>query len=318
LSLDALLTELNDPSARVHATDLTDLSRLHGADRERFLDAWRAMSVQRRRDVIDRIADMAEDNVELDFDGVFLAGLADGDVQVRAESIKGLWEYEGDDLVAVLLRLLRDEEALVRAEAALGLGRFLLRSELERRDDRLARDAEEALRALADDPADIIEVRGRAVEALGVRSKPWVRDLIEDAYASGERRLAISAVHAMGRSADPEWLPTIMEEMHSDDNEMRFEAAMAAGSISDDEAVPDLSALTADDDPEVQEAAIGALGQIGGPAARSALHSVVSENRDARVRDAVNDALSEADFTEDPLGVRPRMGADGDDEEEGS
>ena len=106
MSLDTLLTELNDPASAVHATDLTSLSRLHGAERERFLDAWRTMSVQRRRDIIDRLADLVEDNVELDFDQVFLIGLVDDDVQVRAESVKGLWEYEGDDLVGVLLRLL--------------------------------------------------------------------------------------------------------------------------------------------------------------------------------------------------------------------
>ena len=108
----------------------------------------------------------------------------------------------------------------------------------------------------------------------------------------------------MGASADPEWLPTIIEEMHSEDSEMRFEAATAAGAIGDEDVVPELSGLTVDDDPEVQEAAIGALGQIGGPAARSVLHSVASDQQDERVLDAVADALSEADFIEDPLGLR--------------
>lgn len=316
MSLDTLLTELNDPASAVHAADLTSLSRLHGVERERFLGAWRAMSVQRRRDIIDRLADLTEDNVELDFDQVFLIGLVDDDVQVRAESVKGLWEYEGDDLVGVLVRLLEDPEAIVRAEAALGLGRFLLRAELEGRDDALTDQAETALRRVALDESELVEVRGRAVEAIGVRTKEWVRDLIEDAYGSGERRLGISAVHAMGRNADPDWLPTIIEEMHNDDTEMRFEAAMAAGSIGDEDAVPDLSDLTAEDDPEVQEAAIAALGQIGGPAARSVLHAVAAESRDERVLEAVSDALSEADFTEDPLGLRPPLDLVVDDDED--
>jgi HEAT repeat protein len=316
LSLDTLLTELNDPASPVHATDLTSLSRLHGVERERFLDAWRTMSVQRRRDIIDRLADLVEDNVELDFDQVFLIGLVDDDVQVRAESAKGLWEYEGDDLVGVLLRLLGDPEAIVRAEAALGIGRFLLRAELEDRDDALTAQAETALRDVALDEDELVEVRGRAIEAIGARSKEWVHDLIDDAYASGDRRLQISAVHAMGRSADPDWLPTIIDEMHSDDSEMRFEAAMAAGAIGDEEAIPDLSELTGEDDPEVQEAAIGALGQIGGPAARAVLQSVASESSDQRVLEAVSDALSEAEFTEDPLGVRPPIELSVDEDEE--
>ena len=304
VSLEALLAELVDPEHAVRVSDLTSLSRLHGDDRARFLDTWSGLSIQRRREIIDRLADLADDNVDFDFTPVFFIGLLDDDVQVRAESAKALWEYEGDDLVAVLLRLLHDPEALVRAEAALGLGRFLLRAELEDRDDERSRGIEGALRDVARDESELAEVRGRALEALGARTKEWVHDLIDEAHLSGERRLALSAVHAMGASADPEWLPTIIEEMHSEDSEMRFEAATAAGSIGVEDAVLELSDLTADDDPEVQEAAIGALGQIGGPAARSVLQTVASEYQDERVTDAVADALSEADFIEDPLGLR--------------
>jgi HEAT repeat protein len=131
-----------------------------------------------------------------------------------------------------------------------------------------------------------------------------VRDLIDDAYASGERRLQISAIHAMGRSADEGWLPTVIEEMHSEDPEMRFEAAQAAGELAEEDVIPELAALTQDEDAEVQEAAIAALGHIGGTAARAVLHSVAAESSDERVLESVSDALSEADFVEDPLGVK--------------
>ena len=320
MSLDALLTELDDPDAKIHAADLTSLSYLAGDARERFLESWRRMSVQRRRELIDRLAELTEDNVELDFDAIFLIGLIDDDVQVRAESVKALWEHEEDELVLVLLRLLEDPEAIVRAEAALGLGRFLLRAELDGRDDALTTQAESALQRVALDESELTEVRGRAVESIGARSSEWVRDLIEDAYASGDRRLAISAVHAMGRNADPDWLPTIIEEMHSEDSEMRFEAAMAAGGIGDEDAVPDLAELASDEDAEVQEAAIGALGQIGGVPARNVLQSIASESRDDRVLEAVNDALEEAQFTEDAMALAPlladSLGVDEGDEDE--
>jgi HEAT repeat protein len=318
VSLETLLSELENPDAPIHATNLATLSGLQGDDREQFLRAWRSLSVQRRRDLIDRLADLAEDNVELDFNAIFLVGVMDDDVQVRAESIKALWEYEGDELSAMLLKLLEDPEAIVRSEAALGLGRYILRAELDDQDDARTAEIAEALRRVAQDERELVEVRGRAIEALGARSQDWVRDLIEDAYASGERRLQMSAVHAMGRSADPEWLPTIIEEMHNEDGEMRFEAAMAAGAIGDEDAVPELSSLAVDEDPEVQEAAIGALGQIGGPAARSVLHSLAAEHTDERVLDAVTDALSEAEFLEDPLGLRLHLerGADMGEEED--
>jgi HEAT repeat protein len=304
LSLETLLPSLADPEHTPPATELAALTSLEGENRDRFLDVWRTLSIQRRRDIIDRLADIGEDNVELDFTIVFMTGLVDDDVQVRAQSVKALWEYEYDDLVPVLLRLLRDPEALVRGETALGLGRFLLRMEVLDRDDALAQQIEGALRARYHDEAELKDVRGRALEALGVRGKDWVHDLIEGAYSSGDRRLAISAVHAMGRNADLEWLPAIIEEMESEDAEMRFEAATAAGGIADEQAIPHLAELTADEDAEVQEAAIAALGQIGGPAARSALHSVAAETSDERVLEAASDALAEADFVEDPLGFK--------------
>jgi HEAT repeat protein len=304
VSLDTLLPALNDPEHPPAATELTSLSGLGGADRERFLDAWRALSIQRRRDIIDMLAEITEDNVEFDFSAVFMTGLFDSDVQVRAESIKGLWEYENDDLIAILLRLLKDPEAIVRAEAALALGRFLMRFELTDRDDDLARQVEDTLRATIRDEEELTEVRGRALEAVGVRGKEWVHDLIEEAYDTADRRFMISAIHAMGRNADLDWLPTIIDEMGSDDGEMRFEAATAAGGLADEAAIPHLAELTADEDPEVQDAAITSLGLIGGPSARSVLHSVASESSDERVLEAVRDALAEADFVEDPLGFK--------------
>lgn len=307
MSLDTLFTNLEGSASAPAAVELAKLSGIGGDDRERFIDVWRRLSIQQRRNITDRLTEMSEDSAEFDFSAVYMLGALDDDVQVRADSIKALWEYEGDELIGVLLRLLRDPEALVRAEAALGLGRFLFRAELT--DDTSPRigEIENALRLVATDDAELTEVRGRAVESLGVRAHEWVRDLIEDAYASGDRRLRISAIHAMGRNADLDWLPNVLEEMNSDDPEVRFEAATAAGEIADEEAIPELERLTHDDDAEVQEAAITALGQVGGPEARNILHTIASESSDERVLEAVSAALAEADFFEDPLGIRVEL-----------
>ena len=309
VSLEALLPQIEDPQRPVGTAQLTVLSNIEGEERERFLQVWRSLSVQRRRDIIDRLAELAEDNVELDFSNVFLAGLVDDDVQVRADSIKALWDFDGREIIGPLLTLLRDPEALVRADAALGLGRFLLRAELDGRDDARTRDIEDALRAVIADERELSEVRGRALEAAGARSKDWVRDAISDAYEGGDRRLRISAVHAMGRNCGTAWLPALLEETESDDAEMRYEAARAAGALGDEAAVPQLALLADDDDAEVQEAAIEALGEIGGPSARSVLQSVAEEHDDGRVRVAVAEALAAADFAEDPLGMRVRAGS---------
>ena len=88
-------------------------------------------------------------------------------MQVRAQSIKALWEYEDDDLVPVLLRLLHDPEALVRGEAALGLGRFLLRMEVLDRDDALvSADRRRAAGARS-------ATRPSSTKCAGARSRRW-------------------------------------------------------------------------------------------------------------------------------------------------
>lgn len=318
MSIETVIDAVRDQNEAVHATSLTELNGIAADDLSRFADVFRSLSIQRRRDIIDMLAEMAEDNAELSFSPVFMLGLDDPDVQVRSQSVKALWENEESRLGRRLVALLDDPEALVRGEAAIALGQFLTRAELNDQHDALAGEIEEALRRLYYDESQIAEVRGRALEALGVRSLDWVHELIEDAYGGGDRRLAISAVHAMGRSADPAWLPTLFDEMVSEDPEMRFEAAQAAGELGDEEAVPQLADLTNDEDAEVQEAAIAALGAIGGPGAKSVLQDIGSESDDERVREAVSEALMQAEFLDDPLAFKLFLDRESaDDAEEG-
>ena len=318
MSLETVITALQDTEQTPSATSLALLSGLPDEDFPRFAETFSALSIQRRRDVIDTLAELAEDTVELSFDRVYWLGLDDADVQVRTQSVKALYENEGADLARRLIALLHDPEALVRGEAALALGLFLARAELDDKRDSVTDEIEEALRTLYYDESQIVEVRGRALEALGILSREWVTDLINDSYGSGDRRLAISAVHAMGRNADPEWLPVLFDEMVSEDAEMRFEAAQAAGELGDEEAIPNLSALTADDDREVQEAAIIALGAIGGSAAKSVLTDLLTEHDDERVLEVVMEAMTAADFLEDPMALKAYLdGEAADDANEG-
>ena len=58
--------------------------------------------------------------------------LSDEEPYVRAAAIRGLDEYEGNDLIPVLINLLLiDPDTEVRREAAIGLGRYALQAELE-------------------------------------------------------------------------------------------------------------------------------------------------------------------------------------------
>ena len=136
--------------------------------------------------------------------------------------------------------------------------------------------------------------------ALRVQAGRWVRGLVEGAVESPERRLRLSAGHAMGRSCDESWLPALVAELKSDDDEMRFEAAGACGAIAGEAATQHLLSLLEDADHEVQEAAIAALGEVGGEVAKAALVEL-KESEDERVRDAVDDALEALAFVDYPL-----------------
>lgn len=304
MSIKQTLSEIANRDTPLRSGPLTSLTGLTEEERAELAAIWPSVPVERRRQVIAQLGTLAEDNVELDFDAVFLEALRDADAEVRLGAIRGLWEHTDRDVIPPLIELLeRDPAVPVRAEAALALGRFVMLGEFEEARPRDVQTVTDALRAVAADPAEAPEVRARAVESLGASSQPWARDVIHDAYESGDRRLMVSAVHAMGRSADSYWLPTVIDELQSPDAEMRYEAAAACGMIEDEEAVPYLAHLLDDVDIEVREQVIGALGEIGGEEAIALLRAQV-ESPDERIQEAARLALEEAEFGDDPLGLR--------------
>jgi len=299
------LAELKDEDRPLRATRLVQLSHLDGEEERVFLDAWPEIQAERRRQVVRQLAELAEDNVELNFDAIFLACISDADPEVRAIAIRGLWEYEQRDLIERLIGLLQsDDSALVREQAALALGRFVLRCEFGSLPDRYFRQVEQALRRTIDDDGQELEVRGRALEAIGACSLPWVREAIDRAYRSNKHSLRVSGIHAMGRNCDPAWLPILFKELKSDDPEMRYEAALACGSLAEEAAVPHLAPLLEDEDIEVREVTIAALGEIGGRQARAVLLRYL-EDPSRSMREAVEEALSLVDSAEDPLSFSP-------------
>ena len=306
MPLDTYLREMVDPARPLGVARLANLSRLAPDEVLAFGNAWGTADVRRRRQVVHELIELAEDNVELNFDAVFRVSLSDSDAVVRRSGIRGLWEYEGRDLIPTLVALLlTDVEQEVRAEAALALGRYARNAEFGEVRELDATTVDDALRRAIADPGQATEVRARAVEAVGVRNQPWVIQVIEDAYRSDEHRLQVSAIHAMGRNCNDHWLSTLVRELGNRDAEIRYEAAMACGSMGDESAVPYLLPVLDDDDPEVQEAAIQAMGQIGGGEAKRALEERLADP-DERVRDATLAALAEVDFGESPLSLRLR------------
>jgi len=306
-SFEGYLRELTDPSIKLKAAGLATLSALHTEQKAELANVWRGIPIERRREVVQELLDLEEDNVEFDFDAVFLQGLGDDDAEVRLGSVRGLWEHEGVELIPRLLTLLReDDDAAVRAEAALALGRFVLRSEEGRLRERHSKAVESELREVIANSDEIEEVRARAIEAIGPHDAAWVRQAISEAYESGVRRLKVAAVHAMGRSCERRWLPLLLRELSNEEAEVRYEAATALGSLGDESTVANLVPALSDPDEEVREAAIAALGDIGGREARDALLELSREGSPA-AKEAALAALAEIDFEEDPLSYRYRF-----------
>ena len=301
------LDGLKDPATQLSVTGLQQLDALESEQIEAFRSAWPEIDFERRRQVIHQLVALTEDNPDLNFDAVFLAVMDDSDAAVRSDAVRGLWEYEERDLIPPLLRLLeRDEEAEVREEAALALGRFVLLSTLGNLQEHQYQEVEQGLRRTIEDALEVEEVRARALEAIGASSRPWVSEAIEGAYEGEEVRLKISALHAMGRSCEPRWLPVLIDELANDDPEIRYEAATALGSLADGKAVAHLDPVLRDSDPVVQEAAILALGHIGGSGAKVLLRPLL-EDSSPRVKEAAAASFAEADYAIDPLSVEYRV-----------
>ena len=301
MPLETYIEELTNDAGPLVTSRLLNLSDLMPEELELLRRVWPHIPVARRRRIVGMLVDLADDNLDLDFDCVFRMCLDDEDAEVCARAIEGLWECEDHSLVKRFMSLLRqDERLLVRTAAAAGLGKFALLAELGKLSARDAGRIEEALLASINDPGEALEVRRRAVEAIASLDRPEVKEIIARAYQSDIPRMRVSAVYAMGQSCDPSWLPTLVKELESPDVEMRYEAARACGELEDERAVPYLVPLIDDEDSQVQVLVIEALGHIGGDAAKRRLRECL-QSPDAHIREAVEDALAILEFNEDPL-----------------
>jgi len=266
------------------------------AEMQLFQQVWPSIAVQRRRQIINFLVEIAEASFEVDFNRVFRFCLGDEDEQVREAAIEGLWEDEDPALIGLLVGLLRDDPSVsVRAGAAASLSRYVLLAELNKLRTRYSAQVMEALLDTIRSPAEDSEVRRRAVEAIAYSSEDSVPGIIEAAYYDEDEKMRASAIFAMGRSADPRWSEFVLDELESFSPEMRYEAAVACGELELSEAVPFLADLINDPDREVQEAAIWALGKIGGNEARRILYTCYEEG-DPSLSEAIEEALEHLEF----------------------
>jgi HEAT repeat protein len=304
LPIAETIAHLGDSAQPLLNSKLAELSNLNSEELAFFEQAWETIEPERRSQIMSRLVELAEDNFELDFDGIFKNHLTDQDAEVRSKAIEGLWENEEASLIDPLIKLLKqDSSEKVQAAAAIALGKFALLAELKKLRSSHKSKLCQALLAAINDSSQPIEVQRRALEAAAPLSLPQMQKAIVKAYQSGEPRLKTSALFAMGKSCNSSWLPILLKELASADAETRYEAARACGELGEKEAVPYLAELITDPDVEVQLAAIQAVGKIGGPEAKDCLEHYLDDSNEV-IQQAIEQALDELEAGADPLSFR--------------
>lgn len=298
VSFSEVIAALLDTEGIFPPQMLYRLSGLEGKELAHIADTWPQIAVMRRQHLLEDLETLADANYLVSFEEIFKIGLGDEAPHCRKIAIRGLWEYENDDLAPKFIHLLNDDpDSSVRAQAANGLGKFVYLGEMEEIEDALY-DEVLALLISTINSSQPEEIRRQALEAAGFSSDSRVSTLIEAAYNKDREDWTISALIAMGRSADNQWVPQVIENLLHESSQIRLEAAQAAGLLAAQETVSHLLQLIDDPENDVREAAIWSLSEIGGMDARAALEGLLKVSKDEEEIDFLEEALDNLDVSE--------------------
>jgi len=294
--LDALLDE-SKPFPPVYLHRFSDLESRHLNE---LRARWNQVPVSRRRALLEDLEELADVDTLMNFDDLARFSLKDLDPQVRALSIRLLWEAEDKKLVPVFIQMMaEDMDHQVRAAAANALGLFVFLGELEEIPEDLLQEIVDNL-IMATTGEDHPLVRRRALESLGYSGREDVVPLLQEAYERGNPEWLASALYAMGRSADQRWSGNIMRMIDHPNSTVREEAVRAAGELELTAARdPLIQIVEEDDDDIVKMAAVWSLSQIGGGIVRPFLERLAEETEDEEEVDLIEEALDNLSFTED-------------------
>ena len=294
-----LVEILLDAEKNLPAGYLYRLSDLNQSDLNELQAAWPRIPVWRRIAVMEDIEEIGGSDYTLSFEALASFCLGDSEPRVRELSIQTLWDYELPDLIPVFLSMLEnDQNENARAAAATALGTYIYMGEVGELPPPTLKDIEDKL-IWVTKGKDSSLVRRRALEVLGFSSREEVKDLILQAYYSGNTDWLTSALFAMGRSANQSWKNLVLEMLANDNPEIMAEAIRATGELELTDAAPTLLEFLDDEDREVRMAAIWSLSQTGGEGIQDALETLYEETEDIEEIELLEAALDNLAFTED-------------------
>jgi HEAT repeat protein len=302
-----VLAALRDDSRPFPPRYLHEFSDLTPENLQALLETWPAVSVARKRSLLEDLETLHEADTLVSFDVLAKPLLRDADPQVRAAAIRLLWECEDTDLIPAFIEILeRDSDSQVQATAATALGQFIYLGELEEISQALLQQVEEHLLEAVNNQTNAVLVRRRALEALGASSRPEIPALIEAAYDRPGPDWKISALFAMGRSGDTRWEKLVLANLRASNDEIRLEAVRAAGELELTSARASLlDALEDEEDADIRREIIWALSKIGGPGIQERLLELLDAEEDEDEADFLEEALDNLAFTESlfPFGM---------------
>ena len=299
-SISSLLTDLAGSEPLV-VNALYRLSDLMGDELYVVQKSWPTLPAERRYAVVQHLADIAEENFQVDFSPIFTFCLRDAAADVRRAALEGLWDSEDTSLVPILLGLVQqDPDKDVRAAAAATLGHFVLLSEWQQIPRSAIVGVVEALIPQFENPRNPVVLRRSALEAISSASDDRIQALIEQAYNENDEQLQAAALYAMGNNADRRWIKYVRQEINSDSLVMREEAIRAAGNIeSSDRVDENIEQLHQDNDLSIQLDAVTAVGQIGSEQAREILTKLMEDADAEKLQESIEEALEDMDMFND-------------------
>jgi len=262
---------------------------------------WKEIDPVRRAALLTDLEEINDKDTLVNFGSVALLGLKEADPIARGTAIRLLENTEDRKVIPLLIALMHtDPDEKVRAEAAFGLGNYVLEGELDKIPDPVYDDMMTHLLAVING-VDSPLVRRRALEAASYSCREEIPELILKAYAEKGREWLVTALFSMGRSADPQWEKEVLHHLDDQDEDVKLEAIQAVGEIELKSASqPLLDILEAGvDDEDLQNAIIWSLSKIGGEGFRPMIEKKLDESTDDEESEFLQEALDNLAFTED-------------------
>ncbi|MDK2981451.1 MAG: hypothetical protein PWQ55_1798 [Chloroflexota bacterium] len=298
LNLIEILQDIDRPFPAEYLHIFSDITE---ADLAEVKKVWDQVPVLRKINLLQDLEAMMESDTLLSCDEFARFALHDENPDVRAHAINLLWESEDARLTHIFGDLLmRDNNEVVRANAASALGKFVLMGELDEISKRhFDRTVELLLKHYENEAYD--EVKQEVLRALSYCGNPQVAGLIKDAYNTDKKAWKIAALEAMGRSADNRWKDHILANLTSKDDDVQYEAIRAAGELELKDARDILLRVLAEEvgNNDTYYQTIWALSKIGGGSVRDTLQDLLEHANNDEEIEILEMALDNLDFNDE-------------------